>query len=535
MKAIRFAFSALCFGLIVYLCLFKVGNSDFWWHVKAGQMLRESGWISLDPFAYTRVGEAYLASHEWLAQVLMSIFYDAGGWGGITIARIVLVLLAFGIPLQIHRKNYWPNLLLVVLAVASARPALTDRPQLFTFAMFSLVLYFCILYIEGDKKRQRGVLLSLPIITVVWSNLHGAASLIGITIIGALLCNQVFTKAKETRWLLLSFVACGIGLMLTPVGIENITYLSTLLSDQSHTMIAEWQPSPIGLYLQNTIVFWLISISALLLGRRNLIFSTLTLFGIGYLSTTAARHEALFLLTALAIAIYQLRFVSLWDNVVKRQASCVAFSVLFLIVGLYAVAQSHRYTMRDDSFGLGVFTPLAGASAFIDQENITGNMFNNYNAGGELLYHNHKVFLDGRNLDFGYEYIQRAVDAGTDLSLWNELDSEYNFTHAVIYYSLEGDRNPMPYIDMLQSNSKWSLQYLDDWSAVYTKDATRNTYAQITPRMLYATTMPEEITLGNLRILEQEVLRIIEQSPSSKKAPAYIKEILEAFGVPAKE
>ncbi|MDP6561938.1 MAG: hypothetical protein QF793_03360, partial [Candidatus Peribacteraceae bacterium] len=165
---------AACAMLFLYICAFKVGNTDFWWHIKAGQLLRESGWITLDPFSYVRADQVYLATHEWLAQVLLSLFYDVGGWAGVTVLRIVLIAVAFGISLQIHRKNLWINSLLVILAVVNARPALTDRPQLFTFAMFSLVLFLCISYLEFGKILRRKILLILPVLLIVWSNLHGA-------------------------------------------------------------------------------------------------------------------------------------------------------------------------------------------------------------------------------------------------------------------------------------------------------------------------------------------------------------------------
>jgi hypothetical protein len=56
-------FTALAFT--VWICAFKIMDRDFWWHSKAGEILvREHRWITTEPFAYTREGKPYLATHE---------------------------------------------------------------------------------------------------------------------------------------------------------------------------------------------------------------------------------------------------------------------------------------------------------------------------------------------------------------------------------------------------------------------------------------------------------------------------------------
>lgn len=532
MKAMRmFALPAAAIGLGICLLAFHVGNTDFWWHIKAGQMMRESGWISTDPFAYTRAGQPYLATHPWLAQIILSLVYDVAGWQGITLLRILLVILVFSIPLLQDREHIGVNSCIAVLAATGSRASLTDRPQLFTFLCFSLIATLCIEYLDARPKSRRKILMILPVIMLLWSNLHGAASITGLALMGALFIDQIFSKAKDTGMLFCAIFASGAAMFVTPNGIENITYLLSLFSDRSGTMIAEWLPAPWPIYLQHTLPLWIVAIVSLVFGRRHLPFSLLALLGFGYLSKTAGRHETLFLITALGITVYQLRHSALRERLFPPTfIGRAAASLTVFVIGCFAILQGYRFTVRDDSFGFGVFTPVAGAAAFIDRSGITGPMFNNYPAGGELLFHDQAVFLDGRNIDYGYDYIKRAVDAGTDSVLWNALEEEYAFTHAVFYYPPEADTHPMPYIDLLQNDPRWSLVYLDDWTAVYEKGGSADAYRLITPRMLMRTEMPAEITIGNLRALEQEVLRIQAERPDSKKAPAYLHEMARAFG-----
>ena len=532
MKAIRFAFPILCLGLAFYVCAFKVGNSDFWWHIKAGQLLRESGWISTDPFSYTRIGEAYLATHEWLAQVIMSIFYDTGGWAGVTLLRFILIAIAFGVSLQLHRKNYWINSALVVLALANARPALTDRPQLFTFALFSLVLFFCIGYLEENKKRRRGILIAIPALLIVWSNLHGAASLIGIAIFGALFAQEIFNKSN-VRPLTLCLIMVLIAPFFAPGGFANISYLIDLFTEKSAGLIEEWKPGPWGWYIKHTGIFWLSGAVSIWFGRRNIIFSLLVLLGIGYLSRTAQRHEVLFIIAALTLTIYQLRYISRWNSTLESlQSKRILFPATLLVaifcLGSYTHVRAYDINRNDTLYGFGVFEPMRGASNYLHSEHFGGNMFNNYNAGGELLFRDHQVFLDGRNIDYGYDYILRAVNAGMDRPLWDALDQEYNFMSAVIYYAPQAQMDPLPYTDLLDEHPDWALVYLDDWAAVYRKISSGDQISTITPKTLETQQLPEEMGQQYFQQMQEELNSMIRIRPDGVKPRLYLAKLYTA-------
>lgn len=533
-RSIRYVFLALSFTFALYLLSFKVGNTDFWWHIKAGQLLRESGWISMDPFAYTRIGEPYLAVHEWLAQVIMSFAYDSGGWIGTTILRILLMLVAFGVPLLLHKKNIWINSVLAVIALALARPAITDRPQLYTFAMFTLLLCLCITYAEAPRVLRRRILLLVPVLIVVWSNLHGAAAIVGIAVFGALYVSRLRGNRMDIRPLSLCLLAMIVALFVTPSGIHTLSYLWSLHTDTSIALIAEWQPVPFIEYIKHTALFWSVALLALWAGRRNILFSLLILFGIGYLSITAKRHEALFILAALSLTVYQLKYAIRWNAFLSRlQKNTIVFPLLsffiLVCVGFFVHIRSYDINRNDNLHGFGVFEPMRGASEFLQRHPLTGPVFNNYNAGGELLFRGHSVFLDGRNLDYGYDYIVRAVNAGVDVQTWNALTQEYTFSTAVIYYDLQAQMTPLPYTDILDANTNWHLVYLDDWAAVYTKsqiDAPE--IVTITPYILENLVIPKEMGIGYFHQMEEELNTLVQRRPDGIKPLLYLAKLYTA-------
>ena len=532
----------VCAVLVLFIALFKVGNTDFWWHIKAGQILRDTGWISLDPFTYTRLGQPYLAHHEWLAQVFLSLIFDVSGVVGITVFRMLIMLTVFTVPLLLHKKNMWCNAVLAVLAATGARPAFTDRPQLFSFVFFSIIVSLCIVYLEAPEKTRQRILMYLPVAIIVWSNLHGAASLTGIAVIGALVVQRMVSGAlntKEWKWLVGCLTLLFVAPMVSPSGVGNLTYAFSLLTDQTAQLIAEWQPAALGMYLQHTAVLWVVSLVAMTTTRRSIIFSTLVLLGMGYLSRSAVRHEALFLISALALTVYQLRYNDHWNTLLstfyRNQKLYVGVMAAVLItLGVYTHVRAYDVNRVDHLFGIGLHEPIKGAYEFLERQSITGPMFNNYNAGGELLYRGYpdrKVFIDGRNIDYGYDFMNKAIVAGLDTTVWTELEQEHKFTHAVIYYDVQADGEVIPYTDVLDEARGWSLVYLDDYAAVYVKDRPDiSPITLINPYMLHHQVMPEAMTNEQFNALQSELNFMIDSRPDSIKPRLYLARLYMLIG-----
>ncbi len=529
--------------LLVYISLFKVGNTDFWWHIKAGQVLRDMGWITTDVFAYTREGLAYLASHEWLAQIVLSLAWDAGGVLGITTLRILSILLTFGLPIVLHRKNMWINGALAVLAAAGARPAFTDRPQLFSFLMFSIIVCLCIAYLEADSKTRKRILLYFPFAIIVWSNLHGAAALVGVGVIGFLMIDRILTnfQTSELKWFAALTPALILALLITPSGIGNISYIIHLLTDNTANVISEWQPAAWNIYLQHTLPLWVASVLAIVATRRHLFFSAGTVLLFGYLSRTAVRHEPLFIIAALAITVYQLRYNEWWNAVLSRvYKNTMHFYILCILCTLCALIFSYIRTYDvnrvDNLFGFGIHEPMRSAYQFIEEHNIEGPMFNNYNAGGELLYRGYperKVFIDGRNIDYGYDFLMDAINAGVDESVWKKLEDTYQFTHAVIYYDIQAEQNPIPFTDLLDTMENWNLVYIDDWAAVYIRAESQELKAEIsfiTPKILHRQAMPKQMSTEEFDRLQNELDQIITWAPDGVKARLYLARLYMLLG-----
>ena len=528
-------------AMIGWFLMFKITSSDFWWHVKAGQVLRATGWIATDPFAHTREGLPYLASQSWLAQIILSVFYDLGGTGGVIFLRFLLVALTCCTLLLIDTRRIWPNAFLVLLAVILLRPFLLDRPQLWTYLCFSLQLFLTIKFIESPSLKEENrskilisYLVPLWAVQVLWVNMHGAAALVSAALVAAVLMESFRHARRQLPILLLGFAGVLAALLLSPNGVGNFVYVQNLFADETKQFILEWQaPSPFG-YLQIAGIFWILALGALLWSRKHTIAYGTILIVFGMFATTAMRHIPLFVLAAVAIVFAEMKNAPQWESTLttlfQRRKLTVALSlgVIAALLGLNRITMSNL--IRTDANSIGVVEHYASAYEFLEKVQPSGNMFNSFDVGAYFLfrgYPDRKVFVDGRNVDYGYEFLKEMAAAAQNANVWQKLEDQYGLTYAVFNYTPDQytHTESIPYANHLNPNSDWALVYLDDRTAIYLKrvpghnDALEQfEYHFVTPKKLNDGTVFQGITQINIHALEAELQRISRSDTHGVKA-----------------
>ena len=545
----RIAGVVTVFAAVVWLCAFKVADFDFWWHIKAGEIMWQThDLIRIDPFAYTRAGMPYLATHEWLAQIILFLFWNAGGATGVILLRTLIVLAIAGLLLSRNIRDIWLIAPLTVLAVALALPGFVDRPQLFTFLLFTASFVLALRYLDLDASsstRTRpsaslrvnsGVLWMLVGLEILWVNLHGAAAVMGLIIFGALFFQRLITlrtlRSSEIRFLLVAGVCMVAALLVSPSGTGNIAYLWSLLNDKTVGFISEWAPRPAGFYLRDLTVLWLLAIGSILATRRHVFFAVSTLLVFGILSRIAFRHEMLFIFAATAITLEELRWnprFHRWTERLYGRPAYAAAAIIILFCGAVlagagkSTIMAHTWELR----GYGTLEPAKGAVDFLDRTGVQGHIFN-YDWGGYISFRDYPdrpVFYDGRNVDFGYAFMRAALDAAQSPEAWQTLEDRYDLTYALFYYDPFTDIQPFPYIGHLEKNPQWALVYLDDWMAVYLKNTEANRaiidqyrFTVLTPEGLEFGTVLDQLSPERIAALERELLRIMNGSEGSFKA-----------------
>ena len=191
MTAVRvapFYVAAAAFAIAVSL---PSGDPDTYWHLASGKWMVDHGQLlRSDVFSNTVNGAPYSVG-EWLGELAIYGTYVLGGWAGIALLRAALVAVgAFFITRVALRAAPAPFALAVTaLALALSEITWTDRPQLFTFALFPLLLELLVVARAGRTR----LLFATPPLILLWTNLHGGYAL-GLALVAIFAAEAVLTR-----------------------------------------------------------------------------------------------------------------------------------------------------------------------------------------------------------------------------------------------------------------------------------------------------------------------------------------------------
>ena len=256
LRTVLFSIKTLWVGLVVvaafaFGCRNPIRPNDFWWHLKAGEIILATGQVpTTDFFSYTAYGQPWLYQ-SWLAEVTLHALHTLGGLELVAVAQGLLVAVATAL-VCLHGRSTSRNArlaaLTTALAVGISVAHWNVRPQTFSyplFALFGLILW---------RDRQQGTrwVWVLPVLMVLWVNLHGAftlgLALIVITLAGEAL-KRVLQWGEAMPWRRLGRLAAVAGLSLltfavNPRGLDIVGYLAGFQAHEiTQTLGREWQPT----------------------------------------------------------------------------------------------------------------------------------------------------------------------------------------------------------------------------------------------------------------------------------------------------
>lgn len=474
----------ICFTLlVVFITMTKISDYDFWWHLKLGESVYNSGQIySADDFSYTFNGK-HQFSAEWLADLIIYLSYRAGGLSGATILKTSIIFLTF-LCLFMTLKNmskdedtgFYASIITLIVVLFSIRFRLFIRPYLFSFLFFSIFLYLISLY---DKKRTIKILYLLPLLETAWANMSIGAVFGPILLIFFLIGDTVKNKINLRLLIILATVITFS--LLNPDTYRLYTLLFSALISPYKEIIGEHQPVSLqilwGYGFKYTFAYQMLVIGSLVYfilmkGWKN-IYHLLLFVSFFALSLMQVRMIDFFSLVSVIFLIAPLekglkilpsRFLS------RNVLIDVVISLLILSIIPLSIAGSRTY-----SFGIGVKEHIFPEEAiiFLEKNNINGRLFNSYSFGGYIIWRSpeKKVFIDGRSRHlYSPEFYNAYSGSLKNADVWKSAEQQWGFDYAILEYDLKSRRFPMH----LNTNTKWALVYWDNHSAVYLKRTEKN-------------------------------------------------------------
>jgi hypothetical protein len=236
----------------VFIALVPTPPHDFWWHLKAGQIIAEQGIPSTNMFAWSMPAEAPFVYATWLGEWLFYALYQLGGLQAPVLARNLLGLAGFTlVALEARRRSGSWRLaaLATLLAWAMSINNLPTRTQNWSWVPFGLYALILGAYAAGQVRPR--VLLALPLLMAFWVNAHGAFML-GLGMLAVVAAGETLRRLlkqpdapgwERLRPLYLTAAATFAAALINPSGLGIFGYVLKLLTDPpSQGLVNEWQP-----------------------------------------------------------------------------------------------------------------------------------------------------------------------------------------------------------------------------------------------------------------------------------------------------
>lgn len=486
----------------ILISLAPTSPIDFWWHLKAGELIASGGIPTTNRFAWTLPADTPFVYQSWLGEWLFYLLYQLGGLPLIVFARNMLALGAFSlVALNAYQRGGSWRLAAgaALLAMLMSINNLSTRTQNWSWIPFALVLCLLTQYVNQRlSPRWLGV---LPLLMLFWVNAHGAF-VMGLLVTAAFVVGETLRRVlrqpyalnwEQLRWLYITALGMLVATLPNPLGFGVYSYVYKLLTDPpSQLLVIEWKPPT-----PETLAGFFFYLSVLLLlaafafaRRRPTLTDVLLIWGLGWMAFNGVRYVIWFGMAAMPILAQSLAkprtlFVAgnpgATDNrrAARRHTGKPAANLA--LTGLLALAillvqpwfkpmlplpQPYRDFFAPVPGAPLLFTadtPVA-ATEYLRNAPCAGRLFNDMGYGSYLvwsLYPAAQVFVDPRvelfPLELWEDYLN--LSRGQDVEL---LLARYNIACVLL------DRTNQPRLStVLATLPGWQRTYTDDQSEVW--------------------------------------------------------------------
>jgi hypothetical protein len=469
-------------AILVVLCR-RVGDPDFWWHMEDGSWIIDHGSLpSHELFTYT-VSNRPWSDQEWGSEVLGDLIFRSGGFLAFSLVYTAVTWAGFWCIWQRIRMERVPALIsgacLVVAALAGVE-VWGPRSQMISFALTCMTL----LWIEGYLRDRSRLINFMPLVMVVWANLHGGF-VYGLAAVGLAAFSETVLWLASGRdpshrrralrlWIVLA--ACMVAALINPLTIG--AYLAAVKVQTSaiqQSFIAEWQSpnfhDPGELLLE---LLLLLVVASMALRRPRLWDALLTLVGI-YVALAAVRNASLAVALLTPTVAWSLgggwersRWRDPFAAWLRRHAvdafAAVALATAVVVVGSLGFAAN---TLSSQTASTDANFPVGAANCLAANPDVGTRMFNAYDWGGYLIYRfygepGRQVFIYGEATEVGNQLLQEVSDVENSEPDWQQVLDEHGVNYVV-------ERTDSALTMALSVDPQWQEVYNDGFAVILVK------------------------------------------------------------------
>lgn len=474
------------FSILLYFLGQGIPGNDFWWHVKAGEWICKHRTVPVqDIFSWYGMEKGIKwTAHEWLSEVVFYQIYSRFGEGGIYLF-VAAAALIFTWLMWKQAKRYITKNILFGGIFFSLYAVLTSlffygRPHIFSFFFLYFELRVLYRYLDGDGGYS---IFIIPFLAVLWSNFHGgSASLSYILCLvfaaGSLIPVRIGRITSERRdrkmplRLLLAAALSAAAILVNPVGKEVFLYPYGSMAQKGMLMaIAEWQ-SPDAKELGQLLLFYLPA-ALMSLGmcadKGNMRLTDLLVMGLFLL--LFFRSVRFIYLWYIAVVFCAFPYVPRYE--VRQVEKTWERAVLRLFVLAAAVSLGVGLTGIFKTYAKGGIIAEVLSKQMLDtvRSQAPKRIFNDYDTGEALIFHDLPVFFDSRADLFGQEHIFEDGISLMQLAQMNpNADADYVDVEMLVNkYDFDGFllRRGRPLVSYLFSHPERYAMVFEDVDTVY--------------------------------------------------------------------
>ena len=465
--------------VIAFACVYYLINAplllshwDLGWHLAAGDLIRDQGHIPVqDPWSFTSGGRQWF-NLSWLWDVFASVLFQYANFGGLILFVVACgaVIAGYLASVCLSRGASAIAVCISVLSACLFYPAFAAAyPNIYLAASpnISTMLFSVIFYGECLKRTRRRFL--LPVIMVLWANLHGGF-LLGLIIVGVF-CGVALLRRDWVNFKIYGLVGvgCFIATLINPLGWHIYEGLASVLGHFSQAYITEWWP-----YYRNVTVPG--SIPGII---YILIFVAFELrYGGGVCPIESRLLSWLFLF----LGLYQFRYMSFFfifstvplalhlDRLLPKQSNNFQIQRSSLVAGIILACALPLIYMQID--------PALGLPQMLSEQDVLylrthfshARILNHWNYGGILIFHTRgaiPVFVDGRASTAYPDALLRdyfkLVQSEFDETAWDTVLEKYQIDTVLWVKAHEELRR------FLVERRGWKEAYAGSYASIYVK------------------------------------------------------------------
>jgi hypothetical protein len=492
MRYLQIAVISLCvlaYGLLSVHQLDSI-NQDVGRHLKSGQIIWQTHEVyHQNLFSFTEPTHPFI-DHHWLSEVVFYLLSLKIGLSGLIIFKSLIFALTFFILWLTcrSRSGIWAFLSTLPLAWPILITRTDLRPEIFSYLFFSIFLLVCM---RGKYKNDYRLLYCLPLVQVLWTNMHIYFIMGPVTLVLFLLDRHI-AEGKSQRLISIFWTALAtiVATLINPNFIKGATAPLTILKGYGYSIVENQNIFFLKDYgIELSAIAWfelsLVTLCILVFlawrkhGIKTLVFEVALVAATSVLALKMIRNFGLYGMVFIVVGsvLLSLTWRKEIPSALYRKSLLGALVVLGLFV--FYIPSSHAYRWLGAPYTFGTHVPTGGQAAlnFVEDNHLHGPVFNNFDVGSFLIWKHYpaeKVFVDGRPEAYSKEFFDTIYKPmQEDPAVWQRLSAEYGINYVFFDYH---DITPwaQSFLNRMISDPQWPVVYLDDSIVIMLKNTPEN-------------------------------------------------------------